>query len=228
MKILAVETSTEACSAALLDDQVVNEKYQIAPRQHGHKILGMIDALLAESEITLAQVDALAFGCGPGSFTGVRIAASVVQGLACAAQTAVVSISTLQALAQGIYRVCGATAVLAAIDARMQEVYWGAFYANEQQLMMPQIEETVVIPDSALVPAGENWVGAGSGWASYHQQLSQRAGRQLQAVYPEQYPHAQDIALLAQYELSIGSVVASSQALPVYLRNQVTQKVCHG
>jgi len=228
VKILAIETSTEACSAALLNDQCVNEKYQLAPRQHGQLILSMIDALLIEGGVKLAQIDVLAFGRGPGSFTGVRMAASVIQGLACATQLSVVPISTLQALAQTGYRELGASAVLAAIDARMQEVYWGAFYLNEQQLMMPTIQESVVAPVSVIIPTGKNWTGVGSAWDPYHQQLSQCVGKQLQAVYPKQYPHAQDVALLARYELSVGNVVTCQQALPVYLRDQVTQQAYNG
>ena len=129
--LLAIETSTPACSAALSIDGVVIERYALAPRQHAVLILPMIESLLLEAGISVAQLDALAFGRGPGSFTGVRIAASVIQGIAFAADLPVLPVSTLATLALGGMRITDKTQVMAALDARKSEIYWGCYTAAE-------------------------------------------------------------------------------------------------
>ncbi len=131
MKLLAIDTSTDACSAALWLNGEVRQRYQVAPREHGQLILPMIESLLAEAGLALTQLDTLAFGRGPGGFTGVRIANSVIQGLAFGADLPVVPISSLAALAQGAYTEMGTPQILAAIDARIGEVYWGAYRAAQ-------------------------------------------------------------------------------------------------
>lgn len=224
MKILAIDTSTEACSAALLIDGEIRERYQLAPREHARLILPMIDSLLAESELKLAHLDALAFGRGPGGFTGVRIATGVIQGLAFGADLPVTPVSSLAALAQGACQDTGAQCVLGAIDARMGEVYWGAYRAGEEGLVRLEGNETVCPPEQAHLPAGRGWHGAGSGWETYQEELRARIGVALSAWEGQRHPRASHVALLGADLHRGGLAVAAEQALPVYLRDEVAWK----
>jgi len=198
VKLLAIETATDACSAALSIDGELRERFEIAPRAHTERILPMIDELMAEAGMTISQVDAMAFGCGPGAFTGVRIAVGVTQGIAFAADLPVVPVSTLAALAQG----AGGDRVLAALDARMDEVYWGAYQRNVAGLMEGVGEECVSPPDDVPCPPGNDWQGAGAGWMVYETRLSARCAEQLTSWDGTGFPHARDVALLgiAGYE----------------------------
>lgn len=227
MKLLALDTSTEACSAALSIDGETIQRFHIAPREHAILILSMLDVLLAEAGITVSQLDALAFGRGPGSFTGIRIGTGVVQGIAYAAELPVVPVSTLAALAQGAWADTGSEAVLTAIDARMQEVYWGAFRLGEAGVMQAVAEECVSAPEAIPLPDDGEWLAVGTGWASYGdamlQAVSER-GFNLTAVEGERLPRSQDIAVLAVHAFGRGEAVAPEQALPVYLRNEVAWK----
>lgn len=223
MKILAIETATESCSAALLVDGAMSVRERIAPREHATLILSMCDELLEEAELKPVDLDAVAFGRGPGSFTGVRVATGVIQGIAFAAELPVAPVSSLAALAQGAWRQDGAERVLAAIDARMGEVYWGA-YEVVDGLVEPIIPETVVAPEAAPVPEGEGWFGVGTGWGTYGEVLSQRAEGRIGAVAAERYPLAQDVAWLAARAVERGETVSPEQALPVYLRDNVARK----
>ncbi len=220
MKILALDTATEACSAAVWVDGEVIERYQWAPRRHAELILPMIETVLAEAGLSPTQLDALAFGRGPGAFTGVRIAAGVAQGIAFAAELPVVRISTLAAMAQGMIREQSATQVAVAIDARRREVYWASYQASEQGGVILLGEEQVCAP--TLVPLLESgtWIGAGSGWTAYGEMLSQRLG--IENYWEERYPQAGDIALLGALAYQRGDAVTVEQALPVYLRDKVT------
>ena len=134
MKILAIDTATEACSVALLTDETCQEIFEIIPRQHTERVLPMVDEMLKKADLSLSQLDALAYNCGPGSFTGVRVATSVIQGLAFSADLPVIPVSSLAALAQLAYREEHKQKVLSAIDARMNEMYWGC-YQLENGLM---------------------------------------------------------------------------------------------
>ncbi len=223
MKILAIETSTEACSAALLIDGHTAEEFQVVPRGHAELILAMVDRLLAQAALRPADLDAVAFGRGPGAFTGLRIATGVVQGIAFAAELPVSPVSTLAAIAQGAYRERGATRVLAAIDARMQEVYFGPFVV-ESGLMVAAGEEVVSPPERVPRPEGEGWHGAGTGWGTYREPLMARLGSAVTSSEGERLPHAADVAALAVREVSRGNVVAAELAMPVYLRDQVVQR----
>lgn len=129
-RILAIDTATEACSVAVWNQGEIHALFELCPREHTQRILPMVQQVLAESGLALNQLDALAFGRGPGSFTGVRIGIGIAQGLALGADLPMLGISTLQTMAQGAWRVCGAERVLAAIDARMGEVYWGSSNAK--------------------------------------------------------------------------------------------------
>jgi tRNA threonylcarbamoyladenosine biosynthesis protein TsaB len=221
VKLLALDTTEEACSAALYLDGEVRARYELAPRRHSVLILPMMDALLAEAGLQLAQLDGLAFGRGPGSFTGVRIAAAVVQGAAFGADLPVAPVSTLCALAQRACREIGAGRVLAAFDARMGEVYWGPCVADAAGLMQPADAERVLPPERVPLPEQGDWVGAGSGWAAYTQVLTARLGAQVEQLLPDLQVHAHDVALLGAAMLAAGQGVAAEQALPVYLRDEV-------
>jgi tRNA threonylcarbamoyladenosine biosynthesis protein TsaB len=223
MKLLAIETATDACSAALWVDGVLTTRHEVAPREHTRLILPMMDALLAEAGLRLSDLDALAFGRGPGAFTGVRIAAAVIQGSAFAADLPVVPVSTLAALAQqGID--AGSPRVLAALDARMDEVYWGAFQADDQGLAVPVGAEQVIAPDAVPIPEGEGWRGVGSGWAAYEDALRARLGECVSDIDPEALPAAAEVARLAVRDFNAGLAVPAEQALPVYLRDKVAEK----
>ena len=176
MKILAIDTATEACSAALYLGGEITRQYRVAPRQHSHIILPMIDQLLAESGVRVAELDALAFGRGPGSFMGVRIAAGVTQGIALAWDLPVVPVSTLAAIAQTAYSETGATRVLSAIDARMNEVYWAAYRLSDNGCMHLVGEESVIAPGQVAKPAEDGWTGAGTGWSAYGEILNAAIG----------------------------------------------------
>ncbi|WP_422137361.1 tRNA (adenosine(37)-N6)-threonylcarbamoyltransferase complex dimerization subunit type 1 TsaB [Endozoicomonas sp. ALC020] len=219
MKILALDSATEACSVALNLDGEIVEHFELLPRRHSRELLGMVDNLLKKQAVSLSDLDALAFGCGPGAFTGLRIAAAMVQGLAFAIDKPVVAVSTLRALAQEGFRVHQSNAVLAAIDARMGEVYWGAF-KEENGLMQPEIEERVIVPEKVVLPDGkENWLGMGTGW-QFEDQLAAKAVK----CFPEAYPRAADIAILAAADFNEGLSVPAEQARPVYLRDKVALK----
>ncbi|HEB80462.1 MAG TPA: tRNA (adenosine(37)-N6)-threonylcarbamoyltransferase complex dimerization subunit type 1 TsaB [Chromatiales bacterium] len=221
MKLLAIETATEACSAALVHDGAVMERFVIAPREHARRILGMIEALLAEASFTLAGLDAIAFGRGPGAFTGVRIAAAVTQGLAFGADLPVIPVSTLHALAVGVRRVHGRGAVLAAFDARMGEVYWGAYRGDTGVTMALVGDERVVAPEVVPLPDGMQWYGAGSGFDRYGERIAARLGPALAGVAAGCLPHARDVAAIGVEALRAGAGVPAEQALPVYLRDKV-------
>lgn len=220
VKLLAIDTSEDACSAALLIDDAVTERFELAPRRHSELILPMMEALLVDAGLGLGELDALAFARGPGSFTGVRIAASIIQGSALGAGLPVVPVSSLQALAQGGRRECGAAGVLAALDARMHEVYWGAYRVDTGGIMRAVIEEAVYAPSRVAVPDGDGWIAVGSGWRSYAESLGACC-----VVGPgirgDALVHAQDVAVLGRALFDEGQTVTAEQALPVYLRDEV-------
>ncbi len=226
MKILAIDTATEACSAALYIDGVITEQYQLAPREHTKLILKMIEALLDQSDIELLALDALAFGCGPGSFTGVRIATGVIQGLAFASDLPVLPVSTLAAIAQQAYDDHQHQYVLSAIDARMEEMYWACYHLGDNGLMKLAGEEKVSSAQKVklAVDLSTSWSGAGSAWESYSEQLNAVLGIQVKAIYPDYLPHASSIVKLAVDDFQQGKAVEASQALPIYLRNDVAKK----
>ncbi len=221
MRLLAIETATEACSAALLVEGEVRERYRIAPREHAALILPMVRELLDEAGLRLAALDGIGFGRGPGAFTGVRIATGVVQGLAFASDLPVVPVSTLAALAHGQGRENGAERVAAALDARMGEVYWGCYRVAEGEARLVGAREQVCAAEAVDVPSEEPWVGAGPGWARYAETLASRFGSRLAATRPERLPRAADVARLAAAGLARGEAVAAEDALPVYLRDRV-------
>jgi tRNA threonylcarbamoyladenosine biosynthesis protein TsaB len=222
MRLLAIDTSGEACSAALLTDSRVRQRLSRQPRRHGELILAMIEGLLAEAGLGLGHLDALAFGRGPGSFTGVRIATAVVQGLAFGADLPVVPVSTLAALAQGRFRSGGIGRTLVALDARMAEAYWGCYVVDEGGLARLQGEEEVNAPEVVRLPPDGGWHGVGNGWTAHGAVLRRRLGPRLESVSADPVCESWDIAVLAAADFTAGRWVAAESALPVYLRDRVT------
>jgi tRNA threonylcarbamoyladenosine biosynthesis protein TsaB len=221
VKLLAIETATEACSAALYIDGDIQERFEVEPRRHSELILGMMEQLMAEAGLTLSALDALAFGRGPGSFTGVRIATGVVQGAAFGADLPVVPVSTLAALAQGGFREYGAERLLPAFDARMNELYWGCYQVDRNGLVSPVQEDRLVLPSDLEPPDGTGWLGLGSGWGSYGDILEGRFGESLRSYETELLCSARDVALLGVAGFGEGKAVPAEQALPLYLRDKV-------
>ncbi|PSS49016.1 tRNA (adenosine(37)-N6)-threonylcarbamoyltransferase complex dimerization subunit type 1 TsaB [Pseudomonas sp. BBP2017] len=215
--LLALDTATEACSVALLHDGKVSSHYEVIPRLHAQKLLPMIQQLLADAGTTLAAVDAIAFGRGPGAFTGVRIAIGVVQGLAFALERPVLPVSNLAVLAQRALREQGVSQVAAAIDARMDEVYWGCYQEVDGEMRLLG-SEAVLPPERAVLPEGTGgeWFGAGTGWG-----YAERIPVTLSGQDASLLPHAQDLLTLATFAWQRGEAIAADQAQPVYLRDNV-------
>lgn len=228
-KILALDTATENCSVALMVNGQLYVRSEVAPRDHTKKILPMVDEVLKEAGVTLSELDALAFGRGPGSFTGVRICIGIAQGLAFGAELPMIGISTLAAMAQGAYRQNGQEKVACAIDARMSEVYWGRF-SRQQDGSWNDTDTECVISPAVLVEQLKNddviWSTVGTGWEAYSEVLSSLAieTQSSDVLFPE----AQDIAFLAQFEFEKGNCVTAEDASPVYLRDNVTWKKLPG
>jgi tRNA threonylcarbamoyladenosine biosynthesis protein TsaB len=218
ISLVAFETSTDHCSVALYHQGEVIYRHQLAPQQHTQKILPMLDELLAEANCSRTQLDAIAFGCGPGSFTGVRLATSLAQGIAFALDLPVIPISTLRALAQQAWRRYAYSHILAVLDARLKQVYAGHYQLNSEGIMTICEPEIVCSPTDLKKPdlMGE-WVGIGSGWDVYYAQLpSMKWLRQ-------HYPHAHEVALLASYHYSKGDISNPIEVKPCYIRNQVAR-----
>jgi tRNA threonylcarbamoyladenosine biosynthesis protein TsaB len=227
MKILALDTATENCSAALLVDGNVRAQEIQMDRGHAERILPMVDALLAAGHLSLSDLDAIAFGRGPGSFTGVRLAATVTQGLAFGAGLGVAPISDLQAVAQ---RVFGATIadpstarVLVCNDARMSEVYWGCFERGEDGLARLEGEEHVSKPSDVKLP--QSWMtatAAGRGFSAYAAALQAALPSvSLASAADALLPRATEIALLAVPVVASGRLLPPEAAIPTYLRDNV-------
>jgi tRNA threonylcarbamoyladenosine biosynthesis protein TsaB len=220
MRILGIDTSGEACSAALWGDGQTIERFERVPQRHAERALPMIEAVLAEAGLALAQCDAVAMGRGPGAFTSLRIGAGVALGLAFAADLPVVPISSLAVLAQGQ----GSPRVLAAFDARIDQVYWGAYVLNERGLVELRGGETVVAPVHVQAPDAGPWVGAGSGWDRYADQLQVVLNGAVSEWRAEQLPRAGDLVRLAAEALGRGAALPATAVAPEYLRNEVARK----
>lgn len=219
MKLLALDTSTEACSVALWVDGQVHERFDLG-QHHSELILTMVQQVLAESGLTLKQLDAIALSRGPGSFTSLRIGAGVVQGLAFGANLPVVPVSSLAVLAQGV----DAPKVLAAFDARMNQVYWGAYVRDGKGLMRLAGTEIVIAPADVPAPEGSGWVGAGNGWDQYAAVLTARLGSHVSEWRKQVFPKARHVAELGLELLKVGQTVTAEQAVPVYVRDEVAVK----
>lgn len=223
MRLLAIETSSDACSCALSVDSAVYCRYEMIPRQHANVILRMVDSVLEEAGLVLDALDGLAFGKGPGSFTGLRIAAGVVQGLAYGAGLKVSGISTLAAVAQAAYRIHGCEQSLVALDARMNQVYYAPYCHIHGQLHLRGVEgvyDPGNIPYELLFSQGGRWCRVGHGWEVYKDLVSseQLPGEILSV--PVQ-PDAQDILTLARAAFLRGDVNDAMEVSPTYLRDSV-------
>jgi len=221
-RILAIDTATEACSAAVLTGEQLIARYEEPGRGHSERILLMVDEVLKEAETTLQQVDGIAVGRGPGAFTGVRIAISIAQGLAFGAGKRVATVSDLAALAQRVMDERGAFRVVAAIDARMGELYWGVYEKGADGLAVLQGDERVSPAADVLLPTSSDWSGAGSGWKV--EALLRRAessGLSSEHLQSNLFPRAQEVARLGRSQFEQGLSLPPEEALPVYLRDQV-------
>ncbi|MEM9100685.1 MAG: tRNA (adenosine(37)-N6)-threonylcarbamoyltransferase complex dimerization subunit type 1 TsaB [Pseudomonadota bacterium] len=242
VNILLVDTTTEACSCAILhwkknvqDDNQITEdnlfyRYQVAPRKHAELILPMIDELFDESELQWGDLHALAFIRGPGAFTGVRIGTGIIQGLSLATKLPVIGLSSLQLMAQGAHCLHGAEICLSAIDARMDELYWGEFQLNDAGIMALVGEEQVISPEKLNMPspekygAGKKLVGVGTGWAAYKDILQRKK--------PDDFYHLDDINLpntawataMLKHAWETQDLMSTECIKPIYLRNQVAKK----
>lgn len=219
MRILSFDTATDLCSVAVWVDGTAHERCEIG-RRHAERLLVMIDEALADAGVNLRGLDAICFGRGPGSFTGLRICAGVAQGLAFGADLPVVPVSSLAAIAQ----YARSDRVLAAIDARMQQIYWGMFVAGTDGLVQLDGEEQVTAPAVAPLPASTGWIGAGNGWEQYATTLRQRLGSHLAGWRSGCYPSARCVAELGARDFRAGKAVKAEEALPVYLRDNVAVK----
>ena len=219
MKLLALDTAATACTVALLTDEGLLEAGIEAERVQAESLLPMVEKLLAEAGLDLRGLDAIAFGRGPGAFTGLRVAASVAQGLAYGAGLPVVPISNLDALVSAAHARHGAGSILACLDARMQEVYWAA-YSVEGDALERLTAESLSPPGEVVPPGGGPWFGAGSGWGAYPEALKARVPGLL-GMDPTLVPGAGDIARLAYKAFRQGASVAPERAIPVYLRDNV-------
>lgn len=264
LKILAVDSSGDACSVACcnradvatdfsLGSAAVAEEFAIAPYKHSLFILDFVKSTLAAQNLSLAELDVIAFTCGPGSFTGARLAASVVQGLAMVHNLPVVAISTLQAIAQGAYMEYGATHALIAVDARTQEIYWGEYQLSKKpkctECMEAMVDDQLIKPEHLLIspgmreavqnesrmrPAQVELCGAaagsvvclGNGWSVYQEILNKHcmgANGGVEQLYPNIYPRARYVAQLGVRAYALGMTVSAQEVAPVYLRNDIVR-----
>jgi tRNA threonylcarbamoyladenosine biosynthesis protein TsaB len=196
--ILAIDTSTDACSVGLYSSpNQLQEYFDICPAQHTERVLSQINHLLKSADLTLSQLDAIAFGQGPGSFTGVRIASSVAQALGFGLQKPLLPISTLRAIAQGAFVEQGYRQVVAMLDARLGAVYWGLYRLNADEIM-EAVQPDQVGPQQTVTIPDPSWVSIMA-----------------------QYPHAREMARIGAYAYSKGDCVAAVDAVPVYVRDKV-------
>ncbi|MGY4517062.1 tRNA (adenosine(37)-N6)-threonylcarbamoyltransferase complex dimerization subunit type 1 TsaB [Lysobacter sp. HA18] len=219
MKLLAFETATEACSVALAIDGDIVERYEIAPRRHAELALPWADALLADAAITRSQIDAVAVGRGPGAFTGVRLAIAIAQGVALGLDRPLVPVSTLAALALPAACEHAGEPVLAAIDARMSELYVARFRWTDDGLVSLGDEALMTSDDVAI--EGTGWHGVGTGFAAQDRALATRLAPQLAGIDAAALPHAADVARLALKIAAHGGAIAPERVEPAYLRNNV-------
>lgn len=225
--LLALDASSSACSAALLRQQGSQReclaRFEMTPRAHTRRLMPMVDDILAEANIATQQLDAVAFGRGPGSFTGLRIAAGAAQGLAFGLDRPLLGISTLEALALQAHRRYHFRHVVTALDARMGEIYAATWHCLNDTLSL-QSDEVVVAPANFCLPAEEtDWVGVGSGftlWDDFALSLQANMSQHLTDLEPR----AEEMAWLAARDLEAGLGQAAHEAQPVYLRNDVAWK----
>ena len=227
MNLLAIDTSTDFCSVAASRGEALFARHERAGQRHAERILDMVDQVLVEARLEFAQIQGIAYGAGPGSFTGLRIAAGVTQGFALARGIGVVGIGTLLALAEEAAEEAAQEAagsrIIACLDAHKGEVYHAAYRragAGWEEVSAPGVYRPEAVP---LVP-GENWIGCGDGFAAYRELLAARLGECVSAVRPEAAPTARAVLKLAMPRFAAGEAKDAAAAVPVYLRDKVALK----
>ncbi|MFA6409294.1 MAG: tRNA (adenosine(37)-N6)-threonylcarbamoyltransferase complex dimerization subunit type 1 TsaB [Gammaproteobacteria bacterium] len=228
--ILAFDTSSDACSVALRIGKVALTRHVIAKQKQSELVLNMLNKLLKEADLKLEECSALTFGQGPGSFTGIRLAASIAQGLSFGSNLPVIPVSTLQILAQGTYREYQEKNVLVANDARMQEIYFGAYSLDVENIMQPLFVDSVGKTDNPPIQNNmlkTNWIGIGSAWEAYQETLAakyQEKNLQLK-IHPEaRYPNALDLVNIAMHKYAKGEKGSRENILPVYCNSPAYKK----
>lgn len=219
MKILGIDTSTEYCSAALWCDGEIDARERYAGQRHSELVLGMVDELLACRGLRVEALDGIAFGAGPGSFTGLRIACGVTQGLAFAAGIPVLGVGTLLAMAEAAQ----AARIVCCLDARMHEVYHAAYEQSDGNWNAVHEPGLYAPAETPELPAG-TWFGGGSGFAAYREVLMQRYAGKLTVIDAGLHPRAQDITRLAVPQFERGLGIDATLAAPVYVRDKVALK----
>lgn len=222
MNILAFDASSSACSVALLHKGEAHLLHEIAPMMHAQRMLPMIHELLENFSLSIHDLDAIAYGCGPGSFTGIRIATSVAQGLGYVAKKPILCISSLAILAQTCYDKHASEQLLVAVDARMGQVYWASYCLDAEHLVTLTAPEALQAPDSIplmsqVQPGTHHWHGVGDGWALYEEELCTRLGWRPVATH-DVMPHATALLKLAVRQYAQGNWTNPQEAMPVYLR----------
>lgn len=235
MNILVIDTATEACSAALSADGKITAQFSVSPQQHSQLILGRVEELLSGANLQVADLDYIGFGRGPGSFTGVRIATGMVQGLAMSAEVPVVAISTLAAMAQEARNKHNVDTVVAAIDARMGEVYIGVYQADQNGIMQLQGDEQVLSPGEAVQLIQDNSLNSGdfypvgTGWDAYEELHGYGVQHtEIDNKTDILYPNAEYMLPLAELLISSKQTLSIDEIEPVYLRDKVTWKKLPG
>lgn len=226
MRILAIECSSAVGSVALKVDERVAVHEIASPREQTERLLQLVDELLTAERLDVAALDAVAFGRGPGSFTGLRMAAAVAQGFALARGVPLLPVSSLLCLAQGAWRTERARRTLVCVDARMGEVYSGEFETRADGVSGEVGEERLSAPDAVRVPAGAGWTAVGDGFARYPELTTVAAAAQRQL--PTLLPTALDLLPRALADLEAGRTVAPPEALPVYLRDRTAWRRSQG
>ena len=222
MKLLALDTATEACSAAVWVDGVIHAHFEIVGRDHTKRLLPVVAEVLAAAGLRYSQLDGLVCGVGPGSFAGVRIGVAFAKGAALAHELPVVGVSSLALLAQRALSAGGAQRVLVAIDARMGEVYFQPFERDGSGTARALADAVVAAPDAVPRPvAAARWLAAGTGWGVYEAELRARLACEISAIDAAALPQAADAFALAVPVFEHGEAQAADALQPIYLRNNV-------
>jgi tRNA threonylcarbamoyladenosine biosynthesis protein TsaB len=217
MKILALDTSAEHCSVALWCDGDVDAREMLAGQRHSELLLPMATTLLSHHGLSLRDLDGIAFGAGPGSFTGLRIACGITQGLAFGAGLPVTGVSTLAALAEA----AGAERVVCCLDARMGQVYHAAYEKARAGWSVVHAPSLCLPAETPLLPGTAMWTAAGSGFSAHRDPLATRYAGRLSAIMDKVYPHAREVARLAVREFEEGRALPAETAAPLYIRDKV-------
>ncbi|MFP3019180.1 MAG: tRNA (adenosine(37)-N6)-threonylcarbamoyltransferase complex dimerization subunit type 1 TsaB [Arsenophonus sp.] len=220
--ILAIETATEACSVALWRNGEIFTKFEISSREHNKKILPMIQQCLIDASLDLKDIDVLAFGCGPGSFTGIRIGIGIAKGLAFGANLPMIGISSLLTISQGVFRQLGSEKVLVAIDAKMGEIYSANYELKVDGYWKGEETEAILKPDQFLARINQlngQWTIAGTGWSTYPILKITNLNLLESGIL---LPDAKDMLILALQKWKKGKTIIAEEANPIYLRNKIT------